>query len=397
MSNRPFIIGMGLLSPAGADFATNLRRLQTGEACFENVDGRPVGRLHPDAEAAVTRLRAVKEWRAHDRAVLLGVLAARQSIATVTNDLTEWAVVTGSSRGATASIEQAVLRHDRGETLSALTSPMTTAGAFSAAIARDQRTNGLALSVSAACATGLHAIGMAALLIRSGQAPGAIAGGSEAAITPFTMNILQAARVYSRTSDEDETRYPCRPMHPSRSGLVMGEGAAMIALANEPSRSPSVNGVGQVVVSGYGAATEPATLTGISREGGVLCLAIARALHDAGLQPADVGLIVGHGAGTLKGDAAELQAYQQAFREVPPLVLHKWLTGHMLAASPGGSVAFAVSHLSSGTIPAHPYFAAEASPLARPHSLLSRKAEHAIVCALGFGGNAAVIVLSRAH
>jgi 3-oxoacyl-(acyl-carrier-protein) synthase len=148
-------------------------------------------------------------------------------------------------------------------------------------------------------------------------------------------------------------------------------------------------------IAGYGAATETGTMTGISTDGHALQTAILQALEQAELSPSGIDLIVGHGAGTRKGDEAEFQAYRAVFgEEIPQLTFHKWMTGHMFGASAACSVALAVEHMLSRQIPALPYWPEAGTALGmRP---MSRKIEAILVAALGFGGNAAALVLTAA-
>jgi 3-oxoacyl-(acyl-carrier-protein) synthase len=404
---RPvYVVGRGAVTPAGLRLAAAWEALRQGMPRIAHEDpslileglptGRepllPCGRLGADAEAELARLGDEKRWRTSDRAVLLGVLAAREARAEA------WpaeagaaaqrlAVVMGSSRGATATLEREHGRFlDKGK-VAPSTSPQSTAGAFAAAVAQDLGGCGLSLSVSSACATGLNAIGTAFALLSAGVADRALAGGAEASLTPFTLAQLKAAQVAAKAPSR---LYPCRPLHPSRSGMIPAEGAACLALTTE-GRDAGAAPLARVL--GFGSATEAATATGISEGGDALVEALRQALAHAGCSPRDVALIVGHGASTLKGDAAELEAYRRVFGgELPPLTFHKWLTGHMIGASAAFSAALATEHLRTGEVPELPYWDDE-MPI--PGTAARVRGDVVVVAGLGFGGNASALVLGR--
>ncbi len=382
---RIYITGRGVLTPAGLNLEEVWNQLVAGQSALRHADGFFVGNLPHAVEPRLAALRTEKEFRAYDKAMLLGILAAEDALYESGNTGDDYGVFMASSRGANETLEAAHANFAAKTRLRPTTSPATTMGSFAAAVAKRLNFEGPSLTVSSACSSSLHAIGLASLYLKAGMMNGAIAGGSEAALTPFTLAMLSAANVYALPNRVE--KFPCRPFHEERSGLVLSDGAAAVVLETEPTSLPLAE------ISGYGAATEQATLTGISLEGKALQKAIKQALSQARLGPADVGFVVLHGSGTKKGDAAELNALNEVFQQkLPPLVAHKWLTGHMLGAAGAFSVAMAIQHFAQGVIPAHPYFENDGTSFARQMDCSS--ARHALVVASGFGGNAAALVLS---
>jgi 3-oxoacyl-[acyl-carrier-protein] synthase II len=122
-------------------------------------------------------------------------------------------------------------------------------------------------------------------------------------------------------------------------------------------------------------------------------MAIESVLKQANLKAKDIDLIIGHGASTVKGDSAEIKAYHRIFGDskMPPIVFHKWLTGHTLGAAGGTSIALAIKHLKSNLISPHPYFQEIDDDNRKRHRPVI---ERVLVVSLGFGGNAAAIILS---
>lgn len=387
-----FLTGRGLVSPAGLTTHDLWDAISRGvpRLVQEPLLG-PCGKLPLAAETVIDRVRDQKKaLRTADRAVLLGVLAARDAYAEALQaelalDPDTTAVVCGSSRGATATLER---EHDafleRGK-VSATTSPHSTQGAFAAAVAQDLGLGGLAVSVSSACTTGLNALGVGAALLEAGQCTAVIAGGAEASLTPFTIAQLRAAGVLAKAPS---ALFPCRPLHPERTGLIPGEGAACVVLTQDPRGALARFG-------GFGSSSEPSTPTGVSPDGLALGRAMRRALNAAELDPADIDLVVGHGASTRQGDAAELNAYRDLFgMKLPPITFHKWATGHMIGASGAVSAVLATLHLATGDVPALPYWEQDV-PVGGKTALHLTRARHVMVCAMGFGGNASAVIISR--
>jgi len=385
MLQSVFITGRGLNSPAGFSFLSHRENLFAGHTAFSRQDRRMVGRLHPTAENILRDLVVRKEYRHLDRAVMLGLLAAREA-ATGGSLPSDTAVLMGTSRGATERLEDAIRQYNEGGSVSPWTSPVTTAGTFAAAITRDLGLQGLGLSVSSACTTSLHAVGLAALLVDTGQAEAALAGGAEACLTPFTLEMLQSTGVYSKSEDEV---FPCQPLHSSRSGLVLGEGAAVVLLERRPTRPVLAR------IVAYAGTSEKSTMTGITESGELVDRVIQKVLRHSGIELQDISFIVGHGASTRRGDEAELNGLRRAFgNNLPPLVFHKWHTGHLLGASGALSLALAADHLQTGRLPPHPYWQGE-DPLDLRRERLLKEPRYALVISLGFGGNAGAILLSR--
>lgn len=393
---KVYVTGRGMASPAGSSFAANWAALERGRPCFTLDDDHGyLGRVSPDVEAALALLQGEKRLKAQDRGVLLGVLAAREAwreARGIANPRERppgrTAVVMGSSRGATGTTEREFERFTATAKVSIAASPTSTAGAFASVIAQDLGLDGLALSVSSACATGLNALGVAWSLVATGVADHAVAGGAEASLTPFTLAQFDAIGV--RMVRRGSALFPCRPLHPLRAGLLAAEGSACLVVSARPE---TLGGGPKACILGYGAASESSTMTGISSDGHVLVDAVEQALEQAGLDRGAIDLVVGHGAGTVKGDAAEINAYRRVFGvEMPAITFHKWLTGHMIGASAAYSAALAVRSLETGEVPPLPY--CEDGELGFPFAP-KKRVTTVLVTALGFGGNASAMVLGR--
>lgn len=379
---RLYITAADLISPAGWGPNVHLDGLFS-DRCFLRREGAYIqGRLPAKIREALDQSAEEKSLKNQDPLTRLAVLLVR-GLAEKNRIALEFGVVFGSSRGPTHRLESSIQDHLQHKKLHPLTSPTSTASSLPAAVAREIGLEGPSLFVSAACSTGLHAVIQAAASVHMGLAKGMIAGGAEFSNTDYTLEMLQAAKVYAAS---DASEYPCQPGGDERTGMVLSEGAAALILDSDPWFPP----LGELV--GWGAATEKSTLTGISADGAVLGKAIQKALDTADLKADDIDLIVGHGAGTKKGDAAELAAYEEVFAGRVPIVFHKWMFGHILGASACASLILGMHHLIQGQLPPHPYMGfGEAG---RGERRLHQQ-RHLLVTALGFGGNAAAVIVKN--
>jgi 3-oxoacyl-[acyl-carrier-protein] synthase II len=380
-SHKIYISDYDCLSPAGQGPDLLMKNLFAGRSLLHSHPD-PLGKFPHSIDEKIAALRLDKSFKDQDKTSLSALLVARRISALWDDDSRKrTGVILGSSRGPTETLENAWKRHHEGQRLSPTTSPSTTASALPSVVARDLRLEGPSLALSAACSTGLYAIIQGASNLISHLSHSLIVGGVEAANTSFTLDMLKASRVLAPAN---ATLFPCRPGHPERAGMVLSEGAALLHIETIR-RSDS-----KAEIVGWGAATESATLTGVSPNGDALQRAVKNALAIAGVDSCDVDFIVGHGAGTFKGDAAELEAYKAVFEKTPPLVWHKWCSGHMLGASAALSVMLTCEHLKTGQLPPHPYMP-EDHPMRAARTLKEPKV--ALISSMGFGGSACALVV----
>jgi 3-oxoacyl-(acyl-carrier-protein) synthase len=174
--------------------------------------------------------------------------------------------------------------------------------------------------VSVACASGLVAIQQAARMIRRGAADAVLVAGVDC-LSPFVMAGFNCLK----SLDPDG----CRPFDRDRQGLTPGEAGAALVLA----RGDRVTDrLGEVL--GWGTSNDANHLTGPSRDGSGLALAMRRALDVAGAGPGEIGYIHTHGTGTPYNDAMESTALRAVFGEaVPPWSASKGILGHTLGAA----------------------------------------------------------------
>ena len=182
---------------------------------------------------------------------------------------------------------------------------------------------GVNFTISAACASGSHAIGMAYLLIKSGLQQGVICGGAQE-INHFAMGNFDALSAFS--IHESSPRQASKPFDRDRDGLIPSGGAATVILESyESAVKRGATILGELV--GYGFSSNGAHISNPTVEGPVKALAMA--LKDAGMQAADVDYINAHATSTPAGDASEAKAIDTIFGSSRPFVSStKSMTGH---------------------------------------------------------------------
>ena len=284
----------------------------------------------------------------------------------------------GSSRGATGLFEKYHREYLETGKAAVLASPATTLGNISSWVAQDLQSNGPEISHSVTCSTGLHSVLNGIAWLQSGLSEKFLAGGSEASLTPFTLSQMKAMKIYA----SEEKEYPCEAlkMDKTRNSMVLGEGAGVLCLKNSPAHSLAK-------ISGIGYATEPLKHpASISANADCLQKSMKMAIGNTPLEMIDA--VVMHAPGTIKGDAAEVNAIRKIFGEnsTPALTSNKWKIGHTFGASGILSMELAVLMLKHQEFITVPFSEISKAPA---------KLDTILVNAVGFGGNAVSVLLSR--
>ncbi len=242
--------------------------------------------------------------------------------------------------------------------------------------------------IANACASGTNAIGHAFDCIRSGRCDRILTGGYDALseLVFVGFDSLQAA-----------TPEKCRPFDEGRSGMVLGEGAALLALENFA--AAEARGA-QILaeISGYGISTDNHHLTQPHPSGIGPRQAMERALCSAGLAPETIGYVNAHGTATLFNDAAEGRAIAELLGRVP-VSSTKGMMGHSLGAAGAIEAVFTILALREGFLPANINFRVCDAELKL--EIVANQVRPATIAAalsnsFGFGGTNASIVIQRA-
>lgn len=181
---------------------------------------------------------------------------------------------------------------------------------------------GINFSISAACASGSHAIGLGYMFIKQGLQQRIICGGAQE-VNDFAMPNFDALGTFSLR--ENEPTKASRPFDKNRDGLVPGGGAATVIL--ESLESAQARGADIIAeVTGYGFSSNGEHISNPSVEGQVR--SIERALADAGIAADTIEYINAHATSTPAGDSSEAAAIHQVFGEKTPVSSTKSMTGH---------------------------------------------------------------------
>jgi 3-oxoacyl-[acyl-carrier-protein] synthase I len=238
------------------------------------------------------------------------------------------------------------------------------------------------------CVGGAMAVGEAAHAIRHAEADRAIAIGHDAPIEPETVLHFQRLGLLAHDT--------VRPFDQSRSGTVLGEGAAAVLLETEAdARERGAVVLGEFL--GSGCVTEGTGVLDVRSDGEGLSRAIELALADAGMSPASVGMIVAHGNGTRASDASEAIAIRRVFGDdLPPITAFKWSFGHLISGSGVIDLLLALTCLRQRIVPGIPTLRRldpSLAPLPVSVTPQQPRGDKALVLCRGFGGmNVALLV-----
>ncbi len=379
------ITGLSSISPLGSDRLAIWESYLKDEHLFgtKNIKNTaiPVAMLQEEDTAAIEKLRnSESKYKYLDDSVLYAIFSARNAISDAGWSKDDhFGINIGSSRGATSLFEnyhKQFLEKGNAETLS---SPTTTLGNISSWVAHDLQTKGPEISHSITCSTALHAILNGIAWLQSGFTNKFLAGGSEAALTDFTIAQMQALKIYSK---DGKSEFPCRALDldKKRNSMILGEGAALSCLELGKKKNALA------FITGIGYATEPLQHNiSISTDADCFQRSMKMAIKDVGEENIDA--IVMHAPGTIKGDLAEHNAIQKIFcNKTPFLTTNKWKVGHTFGASGMLSVELAILMLQNQQAIGVPYIS---------HKTIPEKLHNILVNAVGFGGNAVSILLSK--
>jgi 3-oxoacyl-[acyl-carrier-protein] synthase II len=207
------------------------------------------------------------------------------------------------------------------------------------------------ISVVSACTTSTHNIGIAARLIKYGDAEVMVAGGAEFATTPTAMAGFISAKAMSERNDDPEAA--SRPWDRDRDGFVLSNGSGMVVVEElEHARRRGAKILAEIIGFGMSGDAHHMTAPPEDGEGATRCMAIA--LKDAGIPPESVQYINAHGTSTPLGDRAESDAVKAVFGQHAyrlAVSSTKSMTGHLLGAAGSTEAIFTVLAMRDGIAP----------------------------------------------
>ena len=419
VERRVVITGMGIASPLGVGVENVWKRLIEGESGIRSIQSFDVTELPAKIAGQVpagTRSEGglslnewipVKDQKKMDRFIHLALVAGIEAVedsgweAVDEDDQNATGVMIGSGIGGLQTIFEASKQVLEGKVkrLSPFFIPSALINLASGHLSIKYGFKGPNHSAVTACATGVHAIGDAARLIKLGDADVMVAGGAEAAVCELGIGGFSASRALS-TAFNDTPARASRPWDRDRDGFVMGEGAGVVVLEElEHARARGAKIYGEVV--GYGLSGDAHHITAPAEGHDGAFRAMRAAFKNGGLVPSDVQYVNAHGTSTPLGDDLELEAVERFFGDAADglaMSSTKSATGHLLGAA--GAIESIFSLLAIRDRVAPPTLNLEQPSR---DSVIDRVAvasqERTIDCVLsnsfGFGGTNASIIFRR--
>jgi len=423
---RVVVTGIGLITPLGQGAELSWKQILAGKsgagtitafdptdyackvACeVPRVDGRGGGGPDIPGSFDPDQTMSAKDRRRVDDFILYAMAAADEAVRD-----SGWApqddegrertgVIIGSGIGGLGPIaETAIELHEKGpRRVSPFFIPSALINLASGQVSIRHGFKGPNHSVVTACATGAHAIGDAARIIKYGDADVMLAGGAESAVVKVGIAGFIACRALS-TDFNDTPEKASRPYDKDRDGFVMGEGAGVLVLEEyEHAKARGAKVYAEVL--GYGMAGDAYHITAPAEDGDGAYRAMRAAIKDAGIQAAELDYINAHGTSTPMGDEIELRAIERLLGNAAAglaVSSTKGATGHALGAAGAIEAAFTCLAIRDQVAPPtinldNPSVETEIDLL--PHTSKPMKIELAMSNSFGFGGTNASVVFKK--
>jgi 3-oxoacyl-[acyl-carrier-protein] synthase II len=405
---RVAVTGLGAVTPLGNDVASTWRAATAGESGIDWIRSFDPGDAPVRIAAEVkdfdaSQVASPKEVRKLERNVLLALGAAREALGdSGLNgfDPARVGIVFGTAIGGVSGIlDQEEIRLSRGpDRVSPNFLPNVLVDSASGQIAISLGIKGPNYAVVSACATGSHAIGEAAELIKRGDADAVLAGGGEACMHPLILAGFTAMR--GLAVENDDPPLASRPFDATRAGFVMGEGACVFLLEElEAAQARGARVYAEVL--GYGASNDAHHMAQPEPEATGVADMMRAALQRSGVEPERVGYINAHGTSTPLGDLAETKAIKAVFGDhAHKLAVSstKSMMGHTFGAAGAIEAMMCALALHEGVIPPtinyrHPDPDCDLDYV--PNEARRVQVDVALSNAMGLGGHNGCVLLGR--
>jgi 3-oxoacyl-[acyl-carrier-protein] synthase II len=418
-NRRVVVTGMGIASPLGLGVDHVWKRLLAGESgigaiqSFDTTElsakiaGQVPAGTRAEGGLTLTEWIPQKDLKKMDRFIHLALVAATEAV-----EDSGWmpadepareatGVMIGSGIGGLQTIYEAskLVAEGRAKRLSPFFIPSALINLASGHLSIKYGFKGPNHSAVTACATGVHAIGDAARLIKLGDADVMVAGGAEASVCELGIGGFCASRALS-TAFNDTPAKASRPWDRDRDGFVMGEGAGVLVLEElAHARARGAKIYGEVV--GYGLSGDAYHITAPAEGHEGAFRAMRAAFRNGGLNPEDVQYVNAHGTSTPLGDDLELDAVERFFGEHGKhlaMSSTKSATGHLLGAAGAVESIFSLLAIRDNVAPPtlnldEPSRESVIDRVA--HSAQERRIDCALSNSFGFGGTNASLIFRR--
>jgi beta-ketoacyl-acyl-carrier-protein synthase II len=406
---RVAVTGLGAVTPLGNDVQSTWRAAVAGESGIDWIRAFDASELPVRVAAEVkdfdaTQVASPKEVRKLERNVLLALGAAKEAIGDAGLngfDPARVGIVFGTAIGGVNGIlEQEDVRRERGpERVSPNFLPNVLVDSASGQLAISLGIKGPNYAVVSACATGSHAIGEAAELIKRGDADAVLAGGAEACMHPLILAGFTAMR--GLAVENEHPPRASRPFDATRAGFVMGEGACVFVLEEfEVAKARGAKVYAEIL--GYGASNDAHHMAQPEPEATGVADMMRAALSRAGVAPERVGYINAHGTSTPLGDLAETKAIKDVFGEHAyrlAVSSTKSMMGHTFGAAGAIEAMMCVLAIHEGVLPPtinyeHPDPDCDLDYV--PNEAREAQLDVALSNAMGLGGHNGCVLMGRA-
>ena len=405
---RVAVTGLGAVTPIGNDARSTWEAAVAGRSGIDwirsfDVEGLPVRIAAEVKDFDPTQVASPKEVRKLERNVLLALGAGREAMSDAGLngfDPTRVGIVFGTAIGGVNGIlEQDTILRERGpDRVSPNFLPNVLVDSASGQLAISFGIKGLNYAVVSACATGSHAIGEAAELIKRGDADVVLAGGTEACMHPLILAGFCAMR--GLVAEEEDPARASRPFDATRAGFVMGEGAAVLVLEElDSARARGATIYAEVL--GYGASNDAHHMAQPDPEAIGVGEMMRAAIQRAGVEPERVGYINAHGTSTPLGDAAETKAIKDVFGDHAyelAVSSTKSMMGHCFGAAGAIEAMMCVLAIHHGVLPPTINYR-EPDPACDldyvPNEAREARVDVALSNAMGLGGHNGCVLVGR--
>ncbi|MFZ0551478.1 MAG: beta-ketoacyl-[acyl-carrier-protein] synthase family protein [Steroidobacteraceae bacterium] len=361
MTTRVAVTGLGVVTPLGNSIEELFASLRAGKSGIRTLpapcSGTSGSSIGATVETPICERILETRLRMLDRVSYLALVAAAQAVEDSGIDFNQenrerCGVSVGTGMGGAATTDEGyrTLYAERSDRIKPFTVIAAMTNAAAAWIGLEYAVVGPNLTYSTACSSSAVSIGEAAEKIRAGRADVMIAGGAEAPLTPGVLRAWDAMRTLARC-DKENPGASCRPFSLTRSGLVLGEGAAFLVLESwdhAVRRGAKMH----AVIRGYGLTTDSEHITRPTVLG--QGTAMRAALNSAALASGEIDYINAHGTATLQNDTVETSAIKDVFGSRAyqiPVSSTKSMHGHLLGAAGALELVICIGCLEGGWIP----------------------------------------------
>jgi len=362
---RIVVTGLGLLSPVGNTVVESWDAICNGRSGIDLITEFAVSQLATKIAGEIRNFEVTdfipgKDARRYDKFMHYGLTASQEAMSEAGLldedngiDPTRVGFAIAAGIGGISTIENTMMTYrDRGaRRVSPFYIPGSIVNMIGGALSIRYGYKGPNLAVVSACSTATHNIGLAARMIKYGDADMMVAGGAEYATTPTAMAGFVTAKAMSTRNDDPAAA--SRPWDRDRDGFVRSNGAGIVVgeeLEHAKRRGARI----YAEIAGFGMSGDAHHMTAppADGEGASRCMKIA--LSDAGMNPDEVDYINAHGTSTPLGDRAESDAIKTSFgAHAGRLAISstKSMTGHLLGAAGGAEAIFSLLAMRDGIAP----------------------------------------------